>query len=344
MIGQAIDFLWCGSSSEDVQNYVTSWTHPQFIGLALWETFNPHENLTLLVDLFNQKNVNVVLILNSWCQQYQEQFNQLKCHVLYFDFFVWRTYNELVVKKKSAVSTQWNSTADKFLFLTGKPQKANRIRLLYKFKQQGLLDRCVWSLFVHAGNCAQSHECVNLLSRAEFQQFVIEYSRNPDAANINIQPSNLHYGGIPYDVNLFRQTKFRVISETYTNQTVPWFTEKTWITILNRLPFIIAGDTYSNQSLRAMGFRTFEHYVPKLNYDTTVSIEQRLDAIVEHTKYWLEYKMDETKIAQDIEHNYNHLITLAIESKNKLEQSLNEIGITPDIDNVISTLDCITNT
>jgi len=344
MISQPLEFVWYGSSSKDIENYVAQWKHPQFIGVALWETFDPHENLTLLVDLLNQKNVKVILILNSWCQQYQQQFDHLKCHVLYFDFFIWRTYNELVIKKKNPVSTQWNIDADKFLFLTGKPQKANRIRLLYKFKQQGLLDRCIWSLFVHDGNRSQAYKWINELGWEEFQRFVKEHIRNPDSVNINIQVNDLHYGGIPYNVDLFRQTKFRVISETYMTHIRPWFTEKTWITVLNRLPFIIAGDMHSNRVLTQMGFRTFEYYVPKPNYDIVPEVEQRLDSIVEHTKYWLEHKMNETRIAQDVEHNYNHLINIAIGYKNKLEQSLHKIGITADIDDVISTLDHITNT
>ena len=343
MIACPLEFVF-GAKASELENYVNQWQDSEFIGTALWETYTPHGNLTRLVELFVRRGIKVTLILNSWCQQYQEQFNKLECNVFYFDFFLWRTYNELIIKKKNTVSTSWDSASNKFLFLTGKPQKPNRIRLLYKFAQNQLLDQCVWSLYVHSGNSKQTHKWVKELNDVEFQQFVNQCSSNPDNADIVIQPTDLHYGGIPYDVNLFSSSKFRVISETSMHNSHPFFTEKTWITILNRLPFIIAGDVNSNQALKMMGFRTFEQHVPGNNYDSIIDTEQRLDTIVEHTKFLLNNEIDVIKVAEDVTHNYNNLITLAIDAKKTLEKSMSNVGIDVDIDNLISTLDDITNT
>lgn len=343
MIGQPLEFLF-GATSRELEIYVDQWQSSTFIGTALWETYTPHNNLTLLVELLKRRNISTTIILNSWCQQYQENFKKLNCEVLYFDFFLWRTYNELVVKNKNPVSTSWNSLSDKFLFLTGKPQKPNRIRLLYKFSQQQLLDRCIWSLYVHPGNSNKARQHISELTDNEFQEFVQKYSSNPDNANIVIQPNDLHYGGIPYNVSLFNKSKFRVISETSMYNPHPFFTEKTWMTILNCLPFVIAGDINSNRALQDLGFRTFDHYVPGTNYDSLRDIEQRLDAIVDHTKFWLTGKIDNVKIAEDIDYNYNNLISIAVEFKHKLEQELIRVGINNKIDDVIPTLDDITKT
>lgn len=340
---QPLEFVF-GATARELEIYVDQWKHSTFVGTALWETYTPHANLTLLVKLLNQRNITTTIILNSWCRVYQEEFNKLTCNVLYFDFFLWRTYNELVIKNKNPISTCWNPHANKFLFLTGKPQKPNRIRLLHKFSQHQLLDRCVWSLHVHPGNISKARPYVSELSDIEFQEFVQRYSSNPDNANIVVQPSDLHYGGIPYDVSLFDNAKFRVISETSMYNSTPFFTEKTWMTILNCLPFVIAGDVNSNQALQSMGFRTFNYCIPNKNYDSIPGIEQRLDAIVDHTKFWLFGKIDNDKIAEDVIYNYNNLLSIAVESKHKLEQELIKVGVDSNIDNVITTLDDITNT
>jgi hypothetical protein len=92
-----------------------------------------------------------------------------------------------------------------------------------------------------------------------------------------------------------------------------------------------------------MGFRTFDCLTDVPTYDTVRDVEQRLDMIVDHTKAWLNNKIDHTTIAQIVEHNYNHLIDLALDTKHKLEQSLRSLHITANIDEVISTLDIVTN-
>lgn len=333
-----------GHTVEQLEKIASSWDQNEFIGTALWETHYPFDKFALLIDLLRRRNVKVTLILNSWSLNYPEHTEQLNCDVIFFDYFLWKTYNEIVVKKKSLMSANWNSKANKFLFLTGKPQKPNRIRLLYKFSQQSLLDSCVWSLFVHSGNSKESHDHVRELDDKDFEEFVKKHSNNPDNADIIIQPSSIHYGGIPYDENLFTNAKFRVIAETDMSNNFPWLTEKTWITILNRLPFIVAGDANSNRQLKKMGFRTFDRYVPDISYDSIRDVEQRLDKIVDHTKFWLGNEIDATNVSQDVEHNYNRLISLATESKAKLVQKLSSVGVVADIDDVISTLDIITNT
>jgi hypothetical protein len=218
-----------GHTEQQLENYVNSWDKPEFIGTALWETHYPYDKLARVVELFKNRNIKCTIILNLWSQNYPEEVSKLKCNVIHFDYFLWRTYNELVVKKKSLLSTKWNSSADNFLFLTGKPQKPQRIRLLYKFAQQQLLDRCVWSLFVHDGVMQDSHRFVSELNKSQFEEFVQRHQRNPDHTDLIIQPNNLHCPGMVYNVDLFSNTKFRVISETDMTNNYPWLTEKTWV-------------------------------------------------------------------------------------------------------------------
>jgi hypothetical protein len=91
-----------------------------------------------------------------------------------------------------------------------------------------------------------------------------------------------------------------------------WVTEKTWLSIINRRPFIMAGDIGTLKKLKQMGFRTFEQYLKTPNYDELCDPEQRLTAIVDNTQHWLEHiQKYQDLILHDIEHNFNRLIELA---------------------------------
>ena len=85
------------------------------------------------------------------------------------------------------------------MILNGKPQRTNRIRLLWKLKQY--LSKAIWSLHVHSGTKQECRALFPELNDQEFNKFVKEYNNNPDKANIIFQENSLHYGGIPYDEN-----------------------------------------------------------------------------------------------------------------------------------------------
>tara|TARA_R110001632_G_scaffold227470_1_gene361988 strand:+ start:700 stop:1797 length:1098 start_codon:yes stop_codon:yes gene_type:complete len=311
----------------------------------LWE---PHllDNFSIyknLFDSFKRKRINTILILDSYYKG--KDVTELATKIYYVNYFLWRTYDKVVRQKKSKVNASWNSTSNKFLILNGKPGRVNRVRLLWKLKH--LLDNAIWSLHVHSGTWQESREHVHEISDEEFADFVKTYNNNPDDANIVFQDNSLHYGGIPYDVSLFDSTLFRIVTETNFNtkgDVIPWLTEKTFITILNRQPFIIAGDKGSLGKLKTMGFRTFENYLPVQDYDQIEDPELKLDAIVTNTKFWINHMDQKEMIKEDVEHNYAVLEKLAMQNKSTLEGVCIQYGINPNsVEQICTTFDILGN-
>jgi len=213
------------------------------------------------------------------------------------------------VENTSTVNPKWNANTGRFIFPTGKPNKANRIRLLYKLYTNGLLNHCDWSFFMNEAIYQASKKLLPELSDLEFSQFVKQHVRRLDACDvINACHGADHASGYPFDGSLYAQSSFRIISETMMLWT-PIVSEKTWITILNRQPFMIAGYAKNLVYLKQAGYCTFENYLPIPEYDDIIDQEQRLEAVIQNTKFWLQnIHFQQDSIEQDIEHNYHHLI------------------------------------
>jgi hypothetical protein len=216
--------------------------------------------------------------------------------------------------------------------LTGKPEKEHRIKLLYNLEQQGLTDRCISSLFVNELNRDLCRSLLDVEDK-EFQRFADKFNNSPDFVGL---PSalNVHYGGIPYNSNLF-QTKFRLISETYINSARPWITEKTWITILNQQPFLIAGDVGTCQKLKSFGYKTFDAALC-CEYDNIVDWTQRKTALLKNVEHWLD---SDYNFSADVEHNYNTLIQQVQDNLTNWNDYCDLIDTAIDIDSVIDTSD-----
>jgi len=216
---------------------------------------------------------------------------------------------ELSVYKSSILNLQWNPDAGKFLFLTGKPDRHNRLRLLYKFYEQDLLKHCTWSMFMDDTLRQQSQKFLSELSDQDYNNFIDTHINNPDSVSVVYETSGTcHCDGYPFSGDLYSQTSFRVIAETQIGL-LPAITEKTYITIANRHPFIIAGHRHNLSYLKNLGFQTFEHYLKIKDYDSIVDRDQRLNAVVENTQHLLAtMPKHQDQIAQDVEHNYQLLL------------------------------------
>lgn len=267
---------------------------------SFWETniVASIEKIGQFVNAIKEKNIQwrVFLIANSCDRVYNDTIQKLGfTDVLYIDFFLYRVFKEIIVHKKSPTSfsskpLQYNK--QKFLFLTGKAHRPNRIRLLKKFVDSKLMDHAEWSLYYFIENKNYNplvRSQLPELTDQEFESFIKTWLRNPDNINISstVDVDGYEYNGIPYNVNLYTNTDFSVVSETSFQQTQnPWITEKVWIPILNRHPFIIAGDTNILNKLEQLGFETFKHLL-KIPYDQIADTNSRLDAVVTNTEHFL---------------------------------------------------------
>ena len=314
----SIEPIWYNKENDQLFSNIINTPGPTVLSL-LWEAIPPAQWIDQFNDLVDQIRTKdsdriIILIVNSWYKPYidQEEIKNIN-DIVYLDFFLLLVYHRLIVGRESALAENWTTRNKKFLFLTGKCDKIHRIGLLYKFFLRGMLYKAVWSLFFHHDSFERAKRFLPELDNEQYKKFFIDHCCNPDDAEIVLNSfGSVHYSGIPYSKSLYNDCNFQVISETGFEDK-GWITEKTWLSIINRRPFIIAGDVGTLKKLKHMGFRTFEQYLKIPNYDELHDTEQRLTAIVDNTQHWLEHiQKYQLLISHDIEHNFNRLTELAI--------------------------------
>ncbi len=291
-----------------------------FIAVAFYDDFSFTENAEIYNKIFerlSRENIKSILIVNSVYEHINT--SHLNTETITIPYFCCLWYLLLIQRKQYHVSSVWNDTATKFLVLTGKSYKFNRIRLVWLLQQQSLLQKSIWSLHVH--DWTETKKFLPELDDKDFDAFVSAYSNNPD--NINIMGQMGSYPG-NYDVSLFDNTLFRLISETTFKSVcaTPYFTEKTYLTMFNKLPFIIAGDVGSCRWLKSNGYKTYEEYLPIANYDDIVDPHERLNAVISNSKYWLESMQHKEHIKQDVEHNFQQAIKQGKTNCDKITHTL----------------------
>jgi hypothetical protein len=307
----------------------------------LWEG----NRLTDLPGILNKirnydKDIKIILILNSWYKNYHE-LQQLSgiTEIIFIDYFLYLTYNRIFNLSESVVADSWDASKEKFLFLTGKPAKVHRLGLLYKLYCAGLLTHAQWSLFMDESLKQSSRQILSDITDSEYNDFLTSHVRNPDQVDVIYQGNSLHYNGIPFDTNLYATSKFQIISETCFDPKEKhgaWITEKTWLSIANRRPFIMAGDYGTLAKLKNMGFRTFEKYLIISDYDTINHTEDRLHAIVENCKFWLAHISDFLlEITDDVNYNFLRFQELAKHNHKILTELINKYHIQTNVEDFI---------
>jgi hypothetical protein len=272
-----------------------------------------------LVSRAKSAGKNIILIINSWYRKDKDQLE--KCgadEVVFLDFFLTLIYLRLIKNQESKVRDRWSPDSNNWLFLTGKPNKENRLPLLYRLHQENLLDRCIWSLFVTENTIEQSKNCLTNLGERSAIEWLEKFLRNPD--DIIIDKNNLHYSGIPYG-DIYESCLFQLVPETAIHLTNPWITEKTWLPIINRCPFLIFGDSGSNEKLKKLGFYTFDEFLVDSDFDKSLPVDKRKDSIVRNIRHWLEVLPANSQLVNEIvEHNHHRLVELASKNIHQLEK------------------------
>lgn len=298
--------------------------------------------LTPLINNFKKKYINakIVVILNDWQQKCQDQITIPGAdQIVIINYQSMRVYHRIFNISQGKYANKWSPDPDKFLCLTGKPDRNNRIRLLYKLKQAKLLDHAVWSFFMPKEAYNDARQLIPELSDCEFSSFVEETLSNPDKIWLHDTTNSLHYSGIPFDHNMYLNSKFQVVSETLFDTIrfeSPCISEKTWLPILNHRPFIMVAEPGHLTELKRMGFRTFDQYLPISNYDEIEDSEQRLDAVVINIKFWLK-NIDQyaDEILNDVNLNFQKFKELAQQTQDIIQGLINNYSLDCDIDDVV---------
>ena len=308
------------------------------IGYMLWELTTPINWLHNIKSLEHKLSANgrkFRLVLNSSYEQYTIQTD---IKITYLAFFALRTWFESVDRKMPCgYNKTWDPASKKFVFTFGKVEKVHRIRLLYKLNKAGLLDKCTWSLHTSLNPAHlnklyfKSKYFLPELTKKQFIKFIQDHVRNPEGIPYKAG-TVFNYGGFPYDPKLFSSSLFRLSPECNIHGDIPWITEKTWITILNKQPFIIAAETGALSYLKNKGFKTFENYLAVPEYNELTDTEGKLDAIVTNVKYLIN-NCNEHKdnIEKDLIHNVRVFLKLVKENVQILQNLVIDVGL-PDYD------------
>lgn len=214
---------------------------------------------------YNPK-LKIILVFNSWYKMFKLEFNFID-EIVYLDFFLFRTYYETVITNSLQVANHWDPTEEKILLLIGRRFiRFHRLRLLYKLLNKGLEQQLTWSLVRQSTDRIQ--DCVAYipeLTEDEMEVFLKNNCRDLD----NNVPVNGGPQTVRFKPELYQHSIFQIVAETDFDRCWPtaWITEKTWTSIANKRPFIIAGNVNTMAKLTNMGFRTFQDYLKIPNYD-----------------------------------------------------------------------------
>jgi hypothetical protein len=254
-----------------------------------------------------------LLILNSWFKRYDNEFKKFKINVVYIDLWLKYTYEKLFLEKLSPVKTEFSyNKKNSFLFLMGKSYRANRIRLFYMLLKNHCIKRNTLYTLRHNAHEKTFDEALNVMqdvikTRKDLKIFFKKYKKEIDVTyDTTVVNKELHYMGIPYNVDMFLNSNFQIIPETEISTT--WITEKTWISIANKMPFMIVSAKNTCAYLESLGFRTFREYMKYPNYDENYAddnYDSILEPVVENVCHWEKnlHKFQDS-LEKDVEHNF----------------------------------------
>lgn len=267
----------------------------------------------------NNFSFNVVVLIgeqhrritNVLAETVQNMFKDVEHYFIYG--FPFRFYTKIFEHKISEPSdTYVKNSENKFLLLIGKPHKAHRIRLLYKLFKKDLLKHCLWRFKIHNENVnAQCRELMKDISDEEYNEFLSKCERELDDVSMEYKADSSHYSGIPFERWIWDTCAFQVIPEVDAYANFP--SEKTWIAVINKIPFITIAEVGHNKYLRHLGLETFEKYLLHKTYNDyrDNSLDVALDEIVENIEYWvnnIDKFYEELKI--DVENNFDAFMKL----------------------------------
>jgi hypothetical protein len=249
--------------------------------------------------------------------------------IIPFNFNLHTTYNSY----KDKPTNSWKCSS-KFLFLGGVPNRPNRIGLLNKFRLAGLLDNAEWTFFEpwtdEQEDWCRSYTC-------DYTE-ILKLCRSIDT----VYETSKHYGTNPsankwtsdtawIDPHVFGNTTLSIVSEGVDSSDISskYLTEKTYRVFVQQHPFLHASTPEMFDYIKELGFKTFEEYMLIKNYAYLPTEEDRLTAIVENTKYFLENCSNHREaIQRDIQHNYRLFFTLAEENAKILNYIRDTFDIT----------------
>lgn len=114
----------------------------------------------------------------------------------------------------------------------------------------------------------------------------------------------------------FKDSVFSVICESTTQ--VQFITEKTYVPIYHRRPFLIYGHPHANAYMKSLGFEIFDELID-YSFDSIEDDELRCQAFMIQVKKLTDIDRQELKnlLKYKIHHNWNHMLSIVENRKTK---------------------------
>lgn len=308
------------------------------------------EHLQELKDYAFSKGVTEMYIASGHGEDFDDELELPVPHIFFDNVFriTLNVYRNLI----DLLPQQWDNTQEKALFLGGMPDRVNRIGLLGKFYDEGLVGTKIdWSFYPPWAPLDQQwcREHMSHYSDEKYEKFLLDCDKRFDDRYLS---SMAWYGNYtveefdrPWyevrdtdwvqnpcfiDPKVYENCLFDIVSEGpnyWGTENYQFLTEKLWKPILHRRPFIIAGWPGQWDYLEHLGYKTFAEYLPIPDYGKILDDNERMDAVVTNVKYLLEHREHDEDIAKDVEFNYQLLMKKNEEQKEMWRSWHFDLGI-----------------
>jgi hypothetical protein len=342
----------------DIKEAIATKNVDCIIGLLLVDGFLYKDNnrfysiLEKIHDEGTRLGIEKFYLMPGMCSDYQDELDSrgLQYKILTWNFPVNQMYQSY--KDKLDQVPDWNSEANKFLFLGGVPSRPNRIGLMSKYYDAGLLDRGEWSFFPpwteddqqwcreHLKHYTdeQYNKFLEYCDRAVDEKYSVskDYSRvsGKEMADRDLLDSPWLNDCGWIDPEVYRTTSVSIISEGSCYPPAVDFeflTEKIWRAVINNHPFIVADHPDRFTFMKQVGLRTFEEYLQVPDYAVLSDEDTRLNTVVTNTQYFLDnVSKHKEQMIDDIKHNRTVMFDI-LEKDNKLVEWMRaELHVTAD--------------
>ena len=264
--------------------------------------------------LMSTKKIEYIFVCDAGCKEHSELID--KGDVLYSNFLLLSSYTRSILEKNQEVNDHWNHTSNKGLWTPGKMDRPHRALLMKRLWEDGLLDSIEYSCYLSNSDYIHKTFFSNY-DNEKFGRFSRETSKHLDLINVENFSQIEMFNGYPYDVNIYKNTSFSIITESDFCTRLGWtpkITEKTYRAIANNHPIISVWFPGMLHKLHGYGFKTFEEYMLVPEYNDILDLDERIEASLKnilHFQTILQDKHIVEKIKNDVAHNITTLVQLA---------------------------------
>ena len=289
---------------------------------ALWEVW-PHEKILATLEILGvtPNQDNVVLILDVYSYSEPDQWKAV--NTVLYDSWLCKMYNS----ENPAIGS--NLDNDKFLYITGKPDKKHRIFPLYELYQRNELSNCEWSL--HYKSYLEDAVRCHLpdMSDDAYQEFITATTKKIDDVSPTFQKDTIDFNPIFFNPisEIYTKTAVSLVTETIFHPKLYWFiTEKTWRAINNFHPFVLLDYNKTYEYLHSLGIDTFQ-YAVKHPYESLVGPEEDVIRMcVDNVLHMLDNKdLYREELTKSVLHNKKIFTDLATMYNNNVNPYIEDL-------------------